>query len=77
MAGRGSKIADLIRARLFDDETLRELCDDHRLASATLEKLKREQPREPDKVREYSTLIAELEDEIIGYLLDPGQTKRD
>lgn len=73
----GLRAAEMIRARLSADETLRDLCEDHRLASVTLKRLRRERPSARGRIQEYSALVGDLEDEIIGYLLDPGRAKDD
>ena len=62
-------VAELIKSRSLDDEVLRDLCDDYRLARETLTRMKREKPRRAAEVAEYTTLVAELENEIIRHLL--------
>lgn len=62
-------VAELIKERTLTDEVLRDLCDDYRLARQTLTKLKKVKPRKTAEIAEYKTLIAELEDEIVGRLL--------
>ena len=70
-------VADLIKSRITADEVLRDLCDDYHLARETLTNLKKERPRRPDRIAEYSVLAAEIEDEIIKYILSPrGQEHR-
>lgn len=64
-------VADLIRSRAEVDEALRDLCEDYRLARATLLRIKKEKPRPTARVIEYSTLVSDLEEEIIRYLLGP------
>jgi len=73
--GRLSSVAELIRERLAAEETLRELCADHRLALTTLVRLRQERPKDRNKIKEYAALVADLEDEVIGYLLDPARSK--
>lgn len=62
-------VADLIRSRADVDDVLRDLCEDYRMARQILIKAKREKPRPTKKILEYSSLVAELEDEIIMNLL--------
>ena len=62
-------VAELIKSRSLDDEVLRDLCDDYRLVRETLTRMKREKPRRAAEVAEYTTLVAELENEIIQHLL--------
>jgi hypothetical protein len=66
-------VADVIRSRAEVDEVLRDLCEDYRLAREILARMKKERPKPSNKVAEYSSLVAELEDEIMTYLLSPGQ----
>lgn len=62
-------VAELIKARSISDEVLRDMCEDYRLARATLTRLKKAKPRRPAEISEYTTLVSELEDEIIRRLL--------
>jgi len=73
---RFADVADLIRSRVEVDETLRDLCEDYRLARETLVRIKKEKPRPTAKVVEYSTLVNDLEEEIIRYLLGPERKSR-
>lgn len=66
-------VADLIRSRVKDDEVLRDLCEDYRLARETLTRLKKEKPKPSKKIAEYSVLAEGLEEEIMGYLLNTDQ----
>ncbi len=63
-------VADLIKSRLNTDEVLRDLCEDYRLARETLTRLRKEKPKNPSRIAEYASLVAETEDEIIRHLLD-------
>lgn len=67
-------VADLIRSRSEVDEVLRDLCEDYRLARETLTRMKKEKPRPSGKIAEYTSLAAELEDEIIRHLIGAGQS---
>lgn len=69
---RFADVAELIKARSVSDETLRDLCDDYRLARETLTRLRKAKPRRAVEVAEYTTLVTELEDEIIRHLLGSG-----
>ena len=62
-------VAELIKSRSIADEVLRDLCEDYRLARETLTRMKKEKPRRTAEVAEYTTLVAELENEIIRHLL--------
>ena len=62
-------VAELIKSRSIAEEVLRDLCDDYRLARETLTRMKKEKPRRTVEVAEYTTLVAELENEIIQHLL--------
>ena len=62
-------VADLIRSRADVDEVLRDLCDDYRMARQILMKAKKEKPKPTKTIFEYSSLVNELEEEIIRYLL--------
>jgi hypothetical protein len=70
-------VAELIKARSASDEALRDLCDDYRLARETLTRLRKAKPRQAAGIAEYSTLVSELEDEIIRHLLGSGTTVRE
>jgi hypothetical protein len=70
-------VAELIKARSLSDETLRDLCEDYRLARETLTKLRRSKPKRAAEIAEYSTLVSELEDEIIRHLLGSGEGIRE
>jgi hypothetical protein len=62
-------VAELIKARSMSDEALRDLCEDYRLARETLTRMRKSKPARTAEIAEYSTLVAELEDEIIRHLL--------
>lgn len=62
-------VADLIRSRADVDDVLRDLCEDYRMARQVLMKAKKEKPKPKEKIIEYSSLVDEMEDEIIMYLL--------
>jgi hypothetical protein len=62
-------VAETIKARSIEDEALRDLCEDYRLARETLTRLRKAKPRRTDEIADYSVLVAELEDEIIRHLL--------
>ena len=62
-------VAELIKSRSVADEVLRDLCEDYRLARETLTRLRKIKPKRAAEIAEYSTLVAELEDEIIRHLL--------
>ena len=66
-------VADLIRSRADADEVLRDLCEDYRMARQLLVKAKKEKPKPTTKIAEYSSLVDDLEDEIIRYLLGTEQ----
>lgn len=66
-------VADLIRSRAKDDEVLRDLCEDYRLARKTLMRLRKERPKPTKKIAEYSALVEDLEEEVMRYLLNTGQ----
>jgi hypothetical protein len=68
-------VADIIKSRSATDETLRDLCEDYRLARQTLTSLRKGKPRRTAEVAEYSVLVAELEDEIIRHLLGSGEAR--
>ena len=63
-------VADLIRSRADVDDVLRDLCEDYRMARQILMKAKKETPRPTKKILEYSSLVADLEDEILMHLLN-------
>jgi len=62
-------VADLIKSRVVTDDVLRDLCEDYRLARETLTRLKKQRPKRPAEIDEYTSFVAELEDEIIRHLL--------
>jgi len=62
-------VAELIRSRSVMDEDLRELCEDYRLARETLTRMKQQRPRRTAEIAEYTSLAADLENEIIQHLL--------
>jgi len=62
-------VAELIRSRSIADEALRELCEDYRLARETLARMKKQKPRRTAEIAEYTSLAADLENEIIQHLL--------
>ncbi len=66
-------VADLIKSRAEVDDTLRDLCEDYRLARQVLLHEKKQRPRNVKKISEYSSLADELEDEILRYLVGTGQ----
>jgi hypothetical protein len=66
-------VAELIRSRSIADEVLRELCEDYRLARETLTRLKKQRPRRTVEIAEYTSLAADLENEIIQHLLGSGE----
>jgi hypothetical protein len=68
---RFADVAELIRSRAEADETLHDLCDDYHLARLTLMRMKRQTPKPAAAVTEYSTLVHDLEDEIIRRLVGP------
>lgn len=68
-------VADLIKSRVGTDDVLRDLCEDYRLARETLTRLKKERPKRPAEIEEYTSFAAELEDEIIRHLLGPEEKK--
>lgn len=70
---RFADVADIIKSRADADEALRELCEDYRLARQTLLRIKREKPRPTKKISEYTSLVDDLEDEIMRYLLGAEQ----
>ncbi|RUM95764.1 hypothetical protein EET67_21410 [Pseudaminobacter arsenicus] len=70
-------VADLIKSRMATDDVLRDLCEDYRLARETLTRLKKERPKRPAEIVEYTSFVAELEDEIIRYLLGAESTEAD
>jgi hypothetical protein len=63
------EVADIIRSRSEVDEVLRDLCEDYRLARELLQKAKKEKPRPTKKISEYLSLVEDLEDEIMRYLI--------
>ena len=69
-------VAELIRSRSKADEVLRDLCEDYRLARETLTRMKKVRPRRTVEVEEYTTLVAELENEIIRHLLGSDEAGR-
>ena len=62
-------VADLIKSRAEVDEILRDLCEDYRLARQLLARVRKEKPQPVKKVQEYKSLVEDLEDEIIRYLV--------
>lgn len=66
-------VADLIRSRAEFDDTLRDLCEDYRLARELLLNAKKEKPRSTKNISEYSSLVDDLEDEIMRYLVNVKQ----
>lgn len=62
-------VADLVRSRAEVDEALRDLCEDYGLARQLLTKARKEKPRSTRKISEYASLVDDLEDEIVRYLL--------
>lgn len=70
---RFADLAEQIKARSVRDEVLRDLCEDYRLARATLTRLRRKRPKPTAEVAEYTALVAELEDEIVQHLLGTGE----
>ena len=70
---RFADVADVIKSRAKVDEGLRDLCEDYRLARETLKRIRREKPRPAKKVAEYLSLVEDLEDEIMRYLLGAEQ----
>jgi hypothetical protein len=69
-------VAELIKSRSKADEVLRDLCEDYRLARETLTRMKNVRPRRTVEVAEYTTLVAELENEIIRHLLGSDEVGR-
>lgn len=69
-------VADTIKSRFGTDEILRDLCEDYHLARKTLTNLKKQRPRQSDRIAEYTVLANEIEDEIIRHLLSSGRQKR-
>ena len=69
-------VAELIKSRSMADEVLRDLCEDYRLARETLTRMKKMRPRRVVEVAEYTTLVAELENEIIRHLLGSDELDR-
>jgi hypothetical protein len=63
-------VADLIRSRADADDVLRDLCEDYRIARQILMRAKKEKPEPKEKIIEYSSLVDELENELIMYLLN-------
>ena len=70
---RFADLADIIGSRVAIDEGLRDLCEDYHLARQTLKRIKRERPRPTKQVAEYTSLVEDLEEEIIRYLLGGDQ----
>ena len=66
-------VAELIRSRAELDDTLRDLCEDYRLARELLLNAKKEKPRSTKNISEYSSLVDDLEDEIMRYLVNVNQ----
>lgn len=66
-------VAELIRSRAEFDSTLRDLCEDYQLARELLLKAKKEKPRSTKNISEYSSLVDDLEDEIMRYLVSVKQ----
>ncbi|RLP22028.1 hypothetical protein D8676_26310 [Mesorhizobium sp. YM1C-6-2] len=66
-------VAELIRSRAELDDTLRDLCEDYRLARELLLNAKKEKPRSTKNISEYSSLVDDLEDEIMRYLVNVKQ----
>jgi hypothetical protein len=73
---RLADVAELIKARTVNDEILRELCEDYRLARETLTRLRKAKPRRAVEIGEYTDLVADLEDEIVRRLLGGEPTGR-
>jgi hypothetical protein len=69
-------VADLIRSRTQVDDVLRDLCEDYRLARELLMKAKKERPKPTKRIAEYSSLVDDLEDEIMRYLLGAEQQSK-
>jgi hypothetical protein len=67
--------AEIIRSRSEIDEALRDLCEDYGLARELLRNAKRQKPRVPKKIAEYSSLVDDLEDEIMRYLVGAEHQK--
>ncbi len=68
-------VADIIKSRAEVDDFLRDLCEDYRLARQLLSREKKQKPRQAKKISEYSSLVEDLEDEILRYLVDVEQRK--
>lgn len=66
-------VAELIRSRAELDEVLRDLCEDYRMARQLLLREKKQKPRHAKRIAEYSSLVDELEDEIMRYLIGAEQ----
>lgn len=66
-------VADLIRSRSEVDATLRDLCEDYRLARELLTRMKKERPRSSKRIAECSVMVDDLEEEIMAYLLASAQ----
>lgn len=66
-------VADLIRSRAEVDDVLRDLCEDYRLARQLLLREKKQKPRHAKRIAEYSSLVDELEEEIMRYLIGTEQ----
>jgi hypothetical protein len=69
---RFADAAEVIRSRSVTDHVLRDLCKDYGDARAMLSRLKRKRPLPTMEIEEYTSLAAELEDEIIQRLLGSG-----
>lgn len=67
------EVAELIKSRSGLDDTLRDLCEDYRLARELLLNARKEKPRSTKKIAEYSSLVDDLEDEIMRYLVSVRQ----
>ncbi len=73
---RFAEVATLIRSRAAHDAALRDLCEDYRTARETLSSLKKKKPRPAGDVKEYTSLVEGLEEEIIHYLVNVGDSPR-
>ncbi|MCO5064982.1 MAG: hypothetical protein M9924_11285 [Rhizobiaceae bacterium] len=66
-------VSDLIKSRAQVDDFLRDLCEDYQLARQLLLREKKQRPRQAKKIAEYTSLVDELEDEIMRYLIGAEQ----
>ena len=71
------EIAKLIRSRAEFDDALRDLCEDYGLARELLLKAKKDEPRSTKKIAEYGSLVDDLEDEIMRYLVSVKHSKHE